>query len=79
MYSEWRRSGERLANFDTHILPDAQARVEALAAGYAAGRSDLGLLLEARRTLFESRVRRVAVEVAQAKARAVLEHFERTD
>ena len=78
-YSEWRRSGERLANFDAHILPDAQARVEALAAGYAAGRTDLGQLLEARRTLFENRVRRVAVEVAQARARAALEHFERTD
>jgi outer membrane protein TolC len=79
LYGEWRRSGERLANFDAHTLPDAQARVEALAAGYAAGRSDLGALLEARRILFESRVRRVAVEVAQAKARAALERFERTD
>ena len=78
-YGEWRRSGERLANFDAHILPDAQARVDALAVGYAAGRSDLALLLEARRTLFESRVQRVAVEVAQAKARAALEHFERMD
>jgi outer membrane protein TolC len=78
-YAEWRRSGERLANFDAHILPDGQARVEALAVGYAAGRSDLGPLLEARRTLFESRVRRVAVEVAQASARARLERFERAD
>jgi outer membrane protein TolC len=77
-YVEWRRSGERLANFDAHILPDAQARVEALAVGYAAGRSDLGLLLEARRSLLESRVQRIAVEVAQARARAALEQFERT-
>jgi outer membrane protein TolC len=77
-YAEWRRSGERLANFDAHILPDAQARVEALAVGYAAGRSELGSLLEARRGLYESRVQRIAVEVAQARARAALEQFERT-
>jgi len=79
LYSEWRRSSERLANFDARILPDAQARIDVLSAGYAAGRSELGGLLEARRALMENRVRRLAVEVAQAKARAALEHFEHAD
>ena len=75
-YSEWRRSGERLANFDARILPDAQARVEALAVAYAAGRAELGVLLEARQALIESRIRRLAVELTRARARAALEHFE---
>jgi outer membrane protein TolC len=78
-YSEWQRSGERLANFDARILPDAQARVEALAVAYAAGRAELGVLLEARQALIESRIRRLAVELTRARARAALEHFERAE
>ena len=78
-YSEWRRSGERLANYDARILPDAQARIDALGGAYAAGRSDLGPLLEARRALIESRMRRLEIEVAQARARATLEHYEKKD
>ena len=69
-YSEWQRNGERLANFDARILPDAQARIDALSAAYRAGRAELGAVLEARRTLTDSRIQRFAVEVAQAKARA---------
>jgi outer membrane protein TolC len=78
-YSEWRRSGERLANYDARILPDAQARVDALGGAYAAGRSDLGPLLEARRALIESRIRRLEIEVVRARARAALEFYEQKD
>jgi outer membrane protein TolC len=78
-YSEWRRSGERLQNFDARILPDAQARIDALAAAYRAARSDLGAVLEARRALTESRTQRLGVELAHEKARAGIEYFEHTD
>lgn len=75
-WSEWRRSGERLANYDRGILPQGEARIEALLASYRAGRAELGAVLEARRSLFEARIQRLAVEVTQAKARAALEYFE---
>lgn len=74
-YSEWQRNGERLANFDARILPDAQARIDALSAAYRAGRAELGAVLEARRTLTDSRIQRFAVEVARAKARASIAYF----
>jgi outer membrane protein TolC len=74
-YSEWQRNGERLANFDARILPDAQARIDALAAAYRAGRAELGAVLEARRSLTDSRIQRFMVEVAQAKARANIAYF----
>lgn len=75
-WSEWRRLGERVANIDARILPDAQARIDALLAAYRGGKSELGLVLEARRLLTETRIQRVALEVAQAKARAAIEYFE---
>jgi len=74
-YSEWQRHGERLANFDARILPDAQARIEALSAGYRAGRVELGTVLEARRALTDSRIQRFMVAVAQAKAHANIQYF----
>jgi cobalt-zinc-cadmium efflux system outer membrane protein len=74
-YSEWQRNGERLANFDARILPDAQARIDALSAAYRAGRAELGAVLEARRTLTDSRIQRFAVEVARAKARANIAYY----
>lgn len=74
-HSEWQRNGERLANFDARILPDAQARIDALSAAYRAGRAELGTVLEARRTLTDSRIQRFAVEVARAKARASIAYF----
>jgi len=74
-YSEWQRNGERLANFDARILPDAQARIDALGAAYRAGRTELGTVLEARRALTDSRIQRFMVEVAQAKARANIAYF----
>ena len=74
-YSEWQRNGERLANFDARILPDAQARIEALGAGYRAARVELGTVLEARRALTDSRIQRFMVEVARAKAHANIQYF----
>lgn len=76
-HSEWRRSGERLANYDRHILPDAQARVDALAAAYGSGHGDLGPVLQARQALIESRIRRLAIELERARARAALDHYEK--
>jgi outer membrane protein TolC len=74
-YSEWQRNGERLANFDARVIPDAQARIDALSAAYRAGRAELGAVLEARRALTDSRIQRFSVEVARAKARANIAYF----
>lgn len=75
-YSEWLRTGERLANFDARILPDARSRIDALLAAYQGGRTELAMVLEARRSLTEARLQRLALEVTRAKARAGLEYFE---
>jgi cobalt-zinc-cadmium efflux system outer membrane protein len=75
-WSEWRRMGERLANLDARILPDAQARIDALLAAYRGGKTELAPVLEGRRSLTEARIQRLAIEVAQAKARAAIEYFE---
>jgi outer membrane protein TolC len=74
-YSEWQRNGERLTNFDARVIPDAQARIDALSAAYRAGRAELGAVLEARRALTDSRIQRFSVEVARAKARASIAYF----
>jgi outer membrane protein TolC len=74
-YSEYQRNGERLANFDARVLPDAQARIDALGAAYRAGRAELGAVLEARRALTDNRIQRFGVEVARAKALANIAYF----
>ena len=75
-YSEWLRTGERLANFDARILPDTRSRIEAVLAAYQGGRTELTMVLEARRSYTEARLQRLTLEVTRAKARAGLEYFE---
>ena len=75
-YSEWQRTGERLANYDARILPDVRSRIDALLAAYQGGRAELAMVLEARRGYAEARLQRLALEVTRAKARAGLEYFE---
>jgi outer membrane protein TolC len=73
---EWRLAGERLRNLRATILPDADARLQSLAAQYGAGGAGLGLVLEARRAVIESRMQELALRAAQARARIGLQYYE---
>jgi outer membrane protein TolC len=73
---EWSLAGDRLRNVREAILPDAAARLRALAAQYGAGGAGLGSVLEARRALIESRMQEQALLAAQARARIALQYFE---
>jgi outer membrane protein TolC len=76
-YADWELAGERLRNIDAAILPDANARLEALQAQYAAGGgAPLAMVLEARRMLAEARVQQLVMRAIRAKARVALQYFE---
>ena len=75
-YAEWELAGERLRNIDTAILPDANARLDALQAQYGAGTASLGPVLEARRNLVEARIQQLVMRSMQAKARIALQYYE---
>lgn len=74
-YVEWHAAGERIAWFDSAVLPHAAQRVEAALAAYQAVQADLAAVLEARRAELEAQLQRLALRVAQAKAQAQLQYF----
>lgn len=74
-YAEWHAAGERIAWFDSAVLPHAAQRVEAALAAYQAAQADLAAVLEARRAELEAQLQRLALRVAQAKAQAQLHYL----
>jgi len=74
-YVEWHAAGERIAWFDSAVLPHAAQRVEAALAAYQAVQSDLAAVLEARRAELEARLQRLALRVAQEKAQVQLQYY----
>ena len=74
-YVEWHAAGERIAWFDSDVLPHAAQRVEAALAAYRAAQDDLAAVLEARRAELEARLQRLALRVAQEKAQVQLQYF----
>jgi len=75
-YSDWEIAGARLRNVESAILPDANARLDAVLAQYGANSAPLAAVLEARRNLTEARLQQLGVRAAQAKARIALQYFE---
>jgi len=75
-YVDWELAGERLRNIDAAIIPDANARLDALQAQYGAGAAPLATVLEARRNLAEARIQQLVMRSMQAKARVALQYFE---
>ena len=74
-YVEWRAAGARIAWFDSAVVPHAVQRVDAALAAYQANQSDLGAVLDARRAELEAQLQRLALRVAQEKARVQLQYF----
>ena len=65
----------RLERYDTAILPQAQARQAAALAAYGAGGSSLLALLDARRSLLDVRLQRLALQLDAARHQVELEYF----
>lgn len=61
-HGDWTRLGSRLAHFDTTILPEADARIEAARLAWAAGSGSLSEVLAARRAALDTRLRRLDLQ-----------------
>jgi outer membrane protein TolC len=72
---EWRGRRERLAHYDSALLPLAAQRTQAALAGYRGGSGLLGAVLEARRTEIDLRIERLRLEMEAAALWAQLEYL----
>jgi outer membrane protein TolC len=71
-YVDWQHYNERVAEFDTTIVPDAKRRVEAARSAYAAGSGGFDAVLLARRSLLDVQLQRLALEIESARAQVRL-------
>jgi len=69
---DWEVSRARLERYEKEIVPLAEERAKAAAAGYEGGRTDLAATLEARRAVIESRLAALSAELDVARAWAQL-------
>jgi len=74
-HAEWLSARTRLAAYDRTLLPLAEARVDNALANYRAGRADFAVVSAARREVLETRMQRLAVQVAEARAASELDYF----
>jgi cobalt-zinc-cadmium efflux system outer membrane protein len=74
-YVDRRHFEERVADFDTSIVPDAQHRVEATRSAYQAGRGSFDAVLLARRSLLDVQLQRLALAVQSARAQVRLDYW----
>ena len=74
-YVDRRHYAERVADFDTSIIPDAKRRVEAARSAYQAGRGGFDAVLLARRSLLDVELQRLALAVQSARAQVRLDYW----
>ena len=72
---QWRSNRDRLARYDSSLLPLAAERALAAAAAYRGGSAPLATVLEARRMEIDIRLERVRLEMENAGAWAQLEYL----
>jgi outer membrane protein TolC len=70
---EWRSSKDRLAQYDSSLIPLAVERTRATLAAYRGGNGSLGAVLEARRVEIDTRMERLRIEMEMAARWAQLE------
>ena len=75
MLQEWRSDRERLARYDSSLLPLATERTRAAIAGYRGGASPLTAVLEARRSEIDTRMDRLRLEMDAARLWAQLNYL----
>jgi outer membrane protein, heavy metal efflux system len=74
-YVDRRHFEERVAEFDSSIIPDAKARIEAARGAYQAGRGGFDAILSARRSLLDVQLQRLALAVEMARAQVRLDYW----
>jgi cobalt-zinc-cadmium efflux system outer membrane protein len=73
--ADWNRLQDRFRRYDDAILPQAQQRLEAALAAYATGSGMLMPVIDARRSLLEIRMQRLALEADAAQHQVQLQYF----
>ena len=74
-YVDWQHFAQRVAEFDTAIVPDAQHRVDAARGAYGAGRGGFDTVLLARRSLLDVHLQRLSLAVESSRAQVRLEYL----
>jgi outer membrane protein TolC len=74
-YVDWQHYTQRVAEFDTAIVPDSEHRVDAARGAYAAGRGGFDAVLLARRSLLDVQLQRLSLVVESARAQIRLEYL----
>lgn len=72
---EWQSNRDRLAHYDSALIPLANERMRAAIAAYRGGSGPLGAVLEARRMEIDTRIDRLRVEMETAALWARLEYL----
>lgn len=75
MLQEWRSDRQRLARYDSTLLPLADERTRAALAAYRGGGGPLAAVLEARRGEIDARMDRLRLEMDAARLWAQLNHL----
>ena len=75
MLQEWHSDRERLARYDTALLPLAAERTGAALSAYRAGSAGLSAVLEARRAEIDTRMDRLRLELDAARLWAQLSYL----
>jgi cobalt-zinc-cadmium efflux system outer membrane protein len=74
-YVDQRHYQERVADFDTSIIPDAEHRIEAAQSAYQSGHGTFDAVLLARRSLLDVQLQRLALAVESARAQVRLDYW----
>ncbi len=75
-YRNWQSGTERLRRYDESLLPERRQQVAASLAGYQSGQGSLTSLLEARRSLLESELTQLDLQIDVMRERLVIQYFE---
>ena len=75
LLNDWHNGKERVARYNTQLVPLAQQRVQATLTGYRAGKADLPSVLAARRDAIDTRLQALAVEQETARLWAQLNYL----
>ena len=76
MLADWDAANARLIRYRADLLPLAKSRTEVTLAAYRGGKSDLAIVLEARRSEIDTRIAYLAAQSEQARAWANLNFLE---
>ncbi|MBS0377184.1 MAG: TolC family protein [Proteobacteria bacterium] len=75
IHLDWQHYRQRVGEFDTTILPNAERRIQDARSSYQAGRGSFDAVLLARRSLIDLRLQRLALAVEAARAQVRLQYF----